>query len=386
MTRKIIYMDNAATSHFKPLSVKWAFLKALKNSANPGRSGHKLSIKNALNVWKTRELIAKHFGDIEPENVIFTKNCTEALNIAILGLCKNGGNVICSCFEHNSVLRPLKHLESEGKISLTIIRPKNKMFITKNDVEDALSPSTHMVCLSHISNVTGNKNDIANIGKLCKEKGVLFLVDGAQSCGHEKINMKKQNINYIAFAGHKGFLSPQGIGGLCINSNTLPAPLIHGGTGTESENQTQPLAMPERLESGTLATPLIYSLKAGIEYVDKHFEKHNKKVANLTQYLIGALKKHQKNGKIKLYTMDTATSGVICFNIEGVDSVEATDHLDNKYNVATRGGLHCAPLAHTFLGTLSTGAIRVSLNFKNTKQQIDLLLKAVNELIDSTNK
>lgn len=385
MHKKNIYMDNAATSNFKPLSVKWAFFRSLKNSANPGRSGHNLSIKNALRVWEARETIAKHFGVIEPENVIFTKNCTEALNIAILGLCKSGGNVVCSCFEHNSVLRPLKHLENEGKITLTIAKPKNKKFITKSDIEEILTPKTYLVCITHISNVTGNKNEIENIGKLCKQKGILFLVDCAQSCGHEKIDMKKQNINYIAFAGHKGLLSPQGIGGLCINSNTLPLPLIHGGTGTESENLFQPLAMPERLESGTLATPLICSISAGVKYVDKHFEKNNKKIADLTQYLIKKLKPYQTNGNVKLYTLETATSGVICFNITGVDSIEATNYLDNKYNIATRGGLHCAPLAHTFLETLSTGAIRVSLSFKNTKKQVDLLLRAVDELIKANN-
>ena len=238
-----------------------------------------------------------------------------------------------------------------------------------------------MVCLTHISNVTGNKNDITAIGRLCKEKDILFLVDCAQSCGHVKIDMKKQNINYIAFAGHKGFLTPQGIGGLCINSNTLPLPLTHGGTGTESENTSQPTAMPERLESGTLATPLICSLKAGVEYIDKNFEKNNKKVENLTKYLIKMLKRYQKVGKISLYTLDESKYGVVCFNITGIDSVEATDYLDQKFNIATRGGLHCAPLSHSFLGTIEKGAIRVSLSFKNTEKQVNLLIKAVDELI-----
>ena len=375
-------MDNAATSNFKPNCVKKAFLSALKKSANTGRSGHKLSLHNAIIVWQSREVVAKHFGNIEPENVVFTKNCTEALNIAILGLCKLGGNVICSCFEHNSVLRPLKYLENEGKISLTIAKPKNKKFINKSDIEEILTSKTYLVCLTHISNVTGNKNDIENIGKLCKQKGILFLVDCAQSCGHEKIDMKKQNINYLTFAGHKGFLSPQGIGGLCINATTLPLPLSHGGTGTESENLNQPISMPERLESGTLATPLICSLSAGVKYIDRHFKGHNKKIAELTQYLIRMLQQYQKIGKINLYTLETATSGVVCFNIVGVDSVEATDYLDSKYNIATRGGLHCAPFAHNFLDTTKTGAVRISLNFKNTKKQINLLLKAINELID----
>ncbi|MBQ3047635.1 MAG: aminotransferase class V-fold PLP-dependent enzyme, partial [Clostridia bacterium] len=287
---KIIYFDNAATTNFKPYCVKKTFFKALKQSSNPGRSGHKLSIKNAINVWQCRETIAKHFNIDNPESVIFTKNCTEALNLAILGVLKDGDHVICSVFEHNSVLRPLKHLEMQNKITLTIISPKNNKNITLLDLKPHILSNTSLICLTHTSNVTGIKQNIEEIGQYLKQKNILFLVDFAQGAGHFLVDMKKNNINYLAFAGHKGFFTPQGIGGLVINSTTLPKPLMFGGTGTESELPYQPNSIPESLESGTLATPLICALNSGIKYVEKHFKKHSNYVYNLTKYLIDNLK------------------------------------------------------------------------------------------------
>ena len=371
---KLVYFDNAATSNFKPLSVKLAFLKSLLQSANPGRSGHKLSIKKALSIYKTRETVANYFGKIEPENVIFTKNCTEALNIVIQGLAKKyRGNVIASCFEHNSVLRPLHELERQNKISLTIIKPKNKKFITEQDVFDNLKSDTFLVCVGSVSNVTGYKNSFEKIGELCHKKSIFYLLDNSQGVGHLKIDMKKCNIDFLTFSGHKGFLTPQGIGVLCINSKIIPSPIIFGGTGTESDNLFQPLTPPESFESGTLATSLICSLNAGIKYVDKNFDKNNQKLYNLTKYLIENLK---QNKDIILYS-EPNFSGVVGFNVKGFDSVEISDYLDEKYNIATRGGLHCAPLTHKFLGTTKSGIVRASLSFKNKKNEIDRLVKAI---------
>ena len=380
---RLIYLDNAATSHYKPFNVKYAFYKALKKSSNPGRSGHKLSLQNSLFVWKTREKIAKHFGDIKPENVIFTKNCTEALNIALQGIIKKkSGNVIASTFEHNSILRPLHELEKQGAITLTIITPENKKFITKKDVEKSLKKDTFLVCINSISNVTGNKNDIEEIGELCFKQKILFLVDNAQGVGHIKINMKTSHINFLAFSGHKGFLTPQGIGALCINSSLLPVPIMYGGTGTESESLFQPSLPPESLESGTLATPLIYSLFAGITYIEKHFDKHKKKVKEKTEYLISLLKQIKE---ITLYTHSTI-SGVVSFNVKDFDSVQVSDYLNNSYNIAVRGGLHCAPLTHKYFGTLNSGIVRVSLSFKTSKKDLDVLVKAIKELVKNKHR
>jgi cysteine desulfurase / selenocysteine lyase len=376
---KTIYLDTPATSHFKPRCVKKAFLKYLSLSANPGRSGHELSVKNAAMIWQTRETLARQFGNIEPENVIFTKNATEALNIAILGLCKKnkGKNVICSCFEHNSVLRPLHHLENLGEITLTIVSPKNKKFITAHDISLAIKDNTFLVCLTAISNVTGNKNDFEDIGKLCHKKGILFLLDDAQGVGHIKVDMKNSHINFLAFSGHKGLHTPQGIGVLCINSKFFPAPIIFGGTGTESENLLQPKIPPECFESGTIASPLIASLFAGAKYIEKHFEKHLKKIASLTQYII---KKLREIEGVKIYSDISSTYGVVAFSVAGFDSIEVTDFLNDKYHIASRGGLHCAPLTHKFLGTLESGLTRVGVDFKNSYHDINILAKAIKQL------
>ncbi len=380
---KLIYFDNAATSHYKPFCVKLSFLKTLIKSANAGRGGHKLSIENSMLIWKTREKIAKYFGNIEPENVIFTKNCTEALNLVLQGLAKKKkGNVVCSCFEHNSVLRPLSELEKEGKISLTIIYPENKQFITVNDVKKNIKKDTFLVCVNSISNVTGNKNDYQNIGKFCNDNKILFLLDNAQGVGHIKVDMKKDHINFLTFSGHKGFLTPQGIGCLCINSQELPRPIIFGGTGTESDNLMQPLTPPESFESGTQSTSLIYSLFSGINYIEKHFVKINKKINDLSKYLYDNLK---NNKNLTIYTKNYE-NGVISFNINGYDSIQVCEFLDKNYNIATRGGLHCAPLTHKFYNTTKIGMVRVSLSFKNTKKELNILLSAISDLIKNKQK
>lgn len=375
MNKNIIYFDNAATSNYKPKNVLKTIFKTLKNSANAGRSGHKLSIYNSVKIWEARENLAKYFGGIEPENVIFTKNCTEAINIVIQGTLQKGKNVVCSCFEHNSVLRPLNELAKKELITLTIVTPKNNKFITVNDIEEKLSSNTYLVCVNSISNVTGNQNDIFNIAKLCNKKNILFLVDNAQGCGHINIDIKKYNISFLTFAGHKGFLAPQSIGGLCINSKIIPKPITFGGTGSESINLLQPTALPERLESGTLATPNILALNEGLNYVEKNFKKHNNKLYFLTEYLYNQLKRIKD---IKIYSQPNFNSGIISFNYKNYDSVEISEYLDKKYNIATRSGLHCAPLTHKFYNTTQKGMVRISLGFKNTKKEINLLIKAIN--------
>lgn len=376
MKKNLIYFDNAATSNFKPKCVIKTFLKALKNSANPGRSGHKLSMQNALEVWKTREVISAHFGNINAENIIFTKNCTEALNIALLGTLKKGKNVVTTCFEHNSVLRPLTELANKELITLTIVEPQNKKYITASDIEKKLSHNTYLVCVGSISNVTGNQNDIFEIGKLCNKKGILFLVDNAQGSGHIKLDMKINHINYLTFAGHKGFLSPQGIGGLCINTKHIPSPIMYGGTGSESSNLFQPTTLPESLESGTLPTQAILSLKKGVEYIAKNFTKHETKLSKLTFYLYNQLKSIDG---IKIYSLPNYKSGIISFNYKKYDSIEISEYLNSQYNIATRGGLHCAPLTHKFFNTLQEGMVRISLSFKNTKKEINTLIKALKQ-------
>ena len=372
----MIYFDNAATTFKKPLCVKLGVLKALCNySANPGRSGHRHSLKAARQIFKTRLTIKNLFNCESESNVIFTQNCTDALNLAILGSARDGGHVITSCFEHNSVLRPLNYLKSIGKITLSIVQPSNGFNITLDDIKNAYQDNTYLVCLTHISNVTGNRNDIEGVGRFCKEHNLVFLVDAAQSCGHVDIDMQKSNINLLAFAGHKGLFAPSSIGGLCINKTNIN-PIRFGGTGTNSVQLTQPDSLPERLEAGTLSTPLIMGLLYGTKFVIRNFDRHKKKVAYLTKYLIDNLTKINAT----IYTQQNSKYGVVCFNLKNVDSIEASGVLDEKYNIAVRGGLHCAPLCHKFLGTIITGAIRISLNHYNSKRQINKLIKALTDI------
>ncbi len=374
----MIYFDNAATSFKKPLGVKIAILKAINHcTANPGRSGHRASLKAGLEITKARLKIKNFFNCESENNVIFTQNCTDALNLAILGSLKDGGHVVVSCFEHNSVLRPLKHLEDSGKITLSIVYPKGHNYITLQDILPYIKSNTYMVCLSHISNVTGNINDIVSIGKYCKDNNITFLVDAAQSCGHVDIDMQRDNIDLLAFAGHKGLFAPLSIGGLCINNDNKLNNIRFGGTGTNSIELSQPKFAPEKYESGTLSTPLIMGLSAGVSYVAKHFERNIQKIKYLTKYLISRL---SSMPNITLYTNHESIYGVVCFNIKDYDSVEISSYLDEKYNIAVRGGLHCAPLSHKHLGTTKTGAIRISLNHYNTKRQIDKLIKVLSNI------
>lgn len=381
--KKLIYFDNAATSYYKPACVKRTLIKSLKHSANPGRSGHNLSLKNAFKVFNARQTVAKHFNCPNPNLVIFTKNCTEALNLAIIGLMKNNKekkHVICSCFEHNSVLRPLTYLKEQNLITLTIITPINNKNITLNDVKRAVNKNTSLICLTHISNVLGVENNIEEIGNFCKQNQILFLVDCAQSVGHKKIDMQKFNINFLTFSGHKGFMSPQGVGALCINSTILPQPINFGGTGTDSLSIVQPKDPPECFESGTIMTPNILALESGIKYVENHFNKHNKKLMMLTNYLTHKLKLLEDENILTIYSPLNTQAGVVAFNLRNLNSNEVAEELNSSYNIAVRSGLHCAPLTHKFLGTTKIGVVRVSLSFKNTKRQINKLIDALKSL------
>ncbi len=370
----MIYFDNAATSYYKPRSVRRAYNRYFCSS-NPGRSGHKSSQKAAMEVFKSRLTLAEMFGAKE-ENVIFCPSCTEALNLAIQGSAKSDGHIVVSCFEHNSVLRPVEMLKSKGIIDYTVVYPRNSSHITSSDIERSIRSNTYLVIVNHISNVTGNKNDISDIAKLCNKKGIKLLVDGAQACGHIDIDITKENVHMYAFAGHKGLLAPQNIGGLAIGEGVQLSPLVYGGTGTNSIELTQPAYLPEKYESGTLPTPAIAALRQGAMYVLKNRQKHNQKLAYLTQYLIAKL---SELNDITIYTDNDSKYGVVLFNKQRYDSVEIADILD-KNNICVRAGLHCAPLAHKHLGTLSTGAVRVSMSSRNSVRQIDKLIAIVKSL------
>lgn len=378
----MIYLDNSASSLIKPKNVQKAVLNALNYfSANPGRSGHKQSIKTALEVENTRSIISKHLNTTS-DNIVFTLNCTEALNLAILGSHKKGGHVVCTVNEHNSVLRPLQHLKTlDCDFSYSVAEQSGPLGLVWEDIQTQLTEKTYLVIVNHVSNVNGDTADIEKIGHELKKRNILFLVDGAQSGGHFRYDMQKLNINFLALAPHKGFYSPQGVGCLALNEINSLAPIRFGGTGTNSLELVQPDSFPERFESGTLNTPAILGFGEGVRFVEENFEFIKTKLEDLTTYL------HYEFSKlpIDIYTKTENTSGVFAFNLQNVDSTEVSNYLDEKWNICVRSGYHCAPLKHKSLGTIDRGAVRVSMSYFNTYQEIEKLVFAIKAFLKKHN-
>jgi selenocysteine lyase/cysteine desulfurase len=274
----MIYLDNASTTHKKPLSVVFSVIKAMTlDSVNPGRSGYKLSISAENKILDTRVLFKEYFNLKSIEDVIFTSGATMSINLALIGTKRLGGHIVATMYEHNSVLRCLDYLKTNYNITYTLVAPRADGVIYKDDIEASIKPNTYLVVTNYTSNVVGFDLDVSAIGKMAKKHNLIYMVDGAQAVGHKKIDMQKCNINLLAIAGHKGLYAPQGIGVLLIKDVKV-LPLIMGGTGTYSDSVTQPTELPEGLESGTRNLPGIYGLNAGIKYVYKNMDKIQQKL------------------------------------------------------------------------------------------------------------
>jgi len=374
------YLDNAATTYPKPQSVLDKVYDAMKNyGANPGRSGHKLALKANREVYDARVMLSKFFNIKDPFNLIFTPNCTTSLNIAINGTLHEGDHVITTSMEHNSVLRPIKHLESIG-VENTIVFADEEGFVSKDDILKSIKPNTKMIAITHVSNLTGTIMPIEEIGKISKEKGILFLVDASQSAGIYPIDVERMNIDFLAFPGHKGLLGPQGTGGLFIRDSILTDTIIQGGTGSDSYSIFQPEIMPDKFESGTLNMPGIVGLKEGLNYIlERGIEDIQKKEEELTEYFIMEL---SKIDGVKIYGPSDLKkrAGVIPINILDLDSSELAYILDEKYDICVRPGLHCAPLAHKTINTFEQGAVRFSIGPFNTFEDIEYSIKSIYEI------
>ena len=371
----MIYLDSAATTHKRPKSVIKNVIKTIKNSANPGRGGHDLSVLAGAQVFSAREKLNKLFNGYGPENVAFTGSCTQALNLAILGTAKAGGHVVATVLEHNSVLRPLQQLKNKGIITFSLATPNENGEITLDCIKKELKPNTYLVITTHISNVTGAKTDIAKIGSFVKQKGLLYLVDGAQSAGHTKIDLKENKIDMLAIPSHKGLMGIAGGGALLFSSRAQISPIIFGGTGTSSINLNQPTTPPESFESGTLPTPAISSMLAGANFVSKHLPKIENHLKKLSHFAIESLK---QIGGVKIYT--NCETGVISFNIKDFASTDVASILNDKFKICTRAGLHCAPMAHSQIGTLVQGAVRISFSYFTKMSEVKKLINAVKEI------
>ena len=375
----MIYFDNAATGGFKPSGCYEAAINALKNlNANPGRSGHRLSLAASSALFSARKSLAKFFGATSPERVVFTPSCTYALNAAIFGLYKKGGRVIATVTEHNSVLRPLYELERRGEITLTIVTPESSA-VTAADIEKNLSDDVCLVCVNGVSNVTGTENDIDGIGRLLKKTNALFLVDGAQMSGHAPINVEKQAIDALCVPSHKGMLGIVGAGALILSNKARIRPFAFGGTGFDTFSKTMPEDLPESLEAGTLNLPACLSMKEGADYLSDNVNYVSNQLKNMTEYLISEL---SVRPYVKLYSIPNR-SGIVACSHNDVSSQTLSEILSERYDIATRGGFHCAPLMHRFLKTEKLGLVRVSLSPQNTRKEMNAFLFALGEISQS---
>lgn len=370
----MIYFDNAATTGVKPKSVVRAVNFALENlSANPGRSGHKKSVQSAEMVYKAREKLSDFFGSEGPETVVFTQNCTHAVNCVLKGLLKRGDHCIISSLEHNAVVRPLVKTGVSYSVAQVSLTDDAK---TVQNFKEKIKPNTKLIFCTGASNVLGKTLPIEEIGAICRKKGIYFGVDAAQTAGVFPIDMKKQNIDFLCIAPHKGLYAPMGIGVL-IARKPLPETIIEGGTGTNSSELVQPSFLPERLESGTVNVPGIAGIIGGLEFVkSKGIDSLYKEELRLIQRLYRTL---ENNGDIILYTPYPTVGTympLLTFNVKNMTSYEASSILaDNK--IAVRGGLHCAPFAHRQIGTLEGGAVRVSVAYFNNSSEVDYFAKIV---------
>ncbi|MBN1277497.1 MAG: aminotransferase class V-fold PLP-dependent enzyme [Deltaproteobacteria bacterium] len=377
-----IYFDNAATSWPKPE----AMIKAMADfnahvGANPGRSGHRLSVEASRIIFNARETIASLLGAGDPHTVIFTRNATEGINTIVRGLLKPGNHVITSGMEHNSVMRPLRALEAEG-IELSIVQCSGTGDIVTDDVIAMIRKNTRMIIITHASNVTGTIMPVAEIAEMAHAKGVLVCVDAAQSAGSLPINVLKDNIDILVFTGHKSLNGPQGTGGFFIRKGleNLVSPLERGGTGSRSEFEEHPDFMPDRFESGTPNTIGIAGLGAGAAHVAAigidTIRKHEISVTGLFLDGISSIK------GIKIYgdMNPQRRTALVSFTIEGLSPSEISFELDERFNIMSRPGLHCAPSAHRTIGTFSDGTVRFSFGIFTTEEEIMTAINAIETL------
>lgn len=380
----MIYFDNAATSWPKPPGVAEAMTHYLNNiGASPGRSGHRLAIEAARAVYGAREAVAELFHAPDPLRVVFGANVTEALNLALNGLLRPGDHVVTGSLEHNSVMRPLRALEREG-VALTVAPCSTQGELDPADLEAAIRPDTRLIVLNHASNVVGTLLPIAEAGRIARQSGILLLVDAAQTAGAYPIDVQADAIDLLAFTGHKSLYGPMGTGGLVIGERVDAgrlAPLKRGGTGSRSEHEEQPAFLPDRCESGTPNAVGLAGLAAGVRWVlGQGVERIRAHEQALTEHLLAGL---AAIPGVTVYGTGDARrqTATVSFNITGRQPSEVGLHLDGRYEIMCRVGLHCAPAAHRTLGTFPGGTVRFGLAAFNTAAEVERALEAVAALM-----
>jgi cysteine desulfurase family protein len=401
--KKLIYLDNAATSFPKPPMVLQAMARFMEEvGANPGRSGHPLSVEASRIVQNTRQSLAELFHIQDPMRIVFTLNVTESLNMVFSGFLKTGDHVITTAMEHNSVARPLKYLERQGSIALSIVPCDRKGFLDLDELRKVIRKNTALMVMNHASNVCGTIQDIRAVRDALGE--IPLLVDAAQTAGCYPLDVEGEGIDFLAFTGHKALLGPQGTGGLCIREGLRVIPLKRGGTGSISEKMEQPDFLPDALESGTQNNVGIAGLGAGVDFILREgIAKIREQDKELTAALLtalydvpgltiyGPLKAEQQTSTVSITfesILPTGTenvhSGCGSINLgwleEGLSPREAGDLLTKQYDILVRTGLHCAPLAHQTLGTYPEGSIRLSMGYFNTLEEMEITAKAIRQI------
>jgi cysteine desulfurase family protein len=377
-----IYLDNAATSFPKPESVYQALDRFARHDlANPGRAGHKMALAAERALDDCRHRLKQLFHGESPERFIFTLNCTDALNMAFKGVLSDGAHVITTDLEHNSVSRPLRQMELDGRITLTRTKCDSGGTIDPDAIRQAITSKTRLIALTHASNVLGTVQPIAEVGRIARERDLLFLVDAAQTAGAIPIDVQALNIDLLAFPGHKSLLGPTGTGALYVGSRAKVGVWREGGTGGDSSSETQPKEFPYFLEGGTPNVLGVAGLAAGIQYVvDKGIDKIREHEVKLTERLWRRL---DEIDGIQVFGQRDATKrvGTLSFRSETLPAAELGGILDQAFDIAIRPGLHCAPYIHRSLGTFPEGTVRVSPGAFSTEGDIDQLAQSLAEIL-----
>lgn len=382
MLGEMIYLDNSATSFPKPPAVLEAMARfASEYGANPGRSGHRLSVDAGRIMYETREALAALFNQRDPLRVLFAANATGGLNQALLGLLRRGDRVVASGMEHNSVMRPLRALEAEG-VSVVVAPCALDGTLDPDDLRRLLSKNTAMVVVNHGSNVNGCLQSIREIGAVVREAGALFLVDAAQTAGCVDIDMDRDSIDLLAFTGHKALYGPQGTGGLVVGER-VPVermrPLLYGGTGSRSEFETQPNFIPDRFESGTPNTIGIAGLAEGVRFIrDTGISEIRRHEDELAAKLCEGLS--TIDGLRVFAGPEGRRLSTVSFTCDTLSPSELGLRLDEEFDILCRVGLHCAPAAHTTIGSFPGGTVRLSAGFFTTDEEIVSTLNAIRVL------
>ena len=376
-----VYLDNAATSHPKPRAVRDALVNYYDRvAASAGRGAYQEASTAGEVLDACRAGLARLLKVPDPDRIVFTLNCTDALNLGLKGVLKNGDHVVTTWMDHNSILRPLARMEAEGLIRVTRCKANPTGCVTPDAIKEAIEPDTRMVAMVHASNVSGSLNDARAVGKICQEARILFLLDAAQTVGAMPLDPQDLGIDLLAFPGHKGLMGPLGTGALWMSDRIEVRSIREGGTGSKSEEDIQPTFLPDRLEAGSHNLLGLAGLRASVDYIlDVGLEKildHKRRL--MVRFLESIIGKHG----IRLHGPSSLDSRVAVFSVTlpGWDVMDAGQVLDREYGIKVRSGLHCAPLAHQTLGTHRTGTIRLSPGFFTTLEDMDRAAAALSAL------